>query len=441
MNRTSRLQFAFLFICAGSLSPVYLFKVDATPWLAIAGLVASALAYLYISVDIYRDDKLSVSVWYLLGTAALIRFAALPVPIFMDGEVYRAIWDGWLQQQSMNPYAHVPSSQSLNLLHSSTLFQLLTDAGAYTAFNPMQEVLYRITGVLYDHFGLGTTILIQKGMSAILDLSIIASLWHAFKEWNRPTSYLLLLAWNPLLVLFITSQGLFIQLSGLMFIWICLLWRRHQNFNLGLVWGGWMLTSPLGWILWPYSWRKLGWKWIWIPLVTVIIWWIPFVRTADPLHFLIGNLYEWVQPTTNLSLGYVASLWLTDISTRWTYLYVGLVFLALLGIASLLILVRRIDAELDEQNLALQTWYFALGLLIFYPDFSSSLWLLLIISSLIAGRYQFLSSALTVWGLFNLWFLTSASYPSFLLPSGLLLLLILFYFFPKKNMIRSYLRA
>jgi hypothetical protein len=441
MNRSSRLQITFLLLCAGSLSPVYLFKTDAIPWLAIGGMMLGILGYLYLAYEIYDDEKLNVSLGYLIGTSLLIRFAAIPTPIFMDAELYRAVWDGWLQQQSMNPYAYLPASQQLSLLHSSTLFQLLPNAGAFTSFNPMQEVLLRITGILYDYFGLGTTILIQKGISALLDIGLIYSLWRAFKQFNRPVSYLLLLAWNPLLILFITGQGLFIQLSAIVFVWIIIQWQQRQQTNTGLLWGGWMLTSPLGWMLWPLSWKKVGYKWVWIPLVTVVVWWLPFAVSADPLHFVIGTLYEWVQPTSNLSLGYALSRILTPINTMWTY---GLALCVWLGgflIAAAMKWKGSGSATASYRDLASYTWIFALGLWFFTPSLTPAIWIILVVSSLLAGRLRFFTASWSALAFCNLWYLHTLSY----WPMGIfvvsLLLMGVFSIWGRDTKLGSFLRA
>lgn len=441
MNRTSRLQFAFLLLCAGALSPVYLFKTEATPWLAITGISLSGLAYLYLAFDIYKEEKLKLSLGYLLGTSLLIRFAALPTPIFMDGDLYRAIWDGWLQQQSMNPYAHLPSSEQLSLLHSSTLFQLLTNSGAFTSFNPMQEVLLRITGILYDYFGLGTTILIQKGISTLLDLAVIYSLWHAAKEFNRPKAYILLFAWNPLLILFVTGQGLFLQLATLLFIWTCIQWKQYHSTNLGLMWGGWMLTSPLGWILWPLSWKKIGLKWLWLPLVTVIIWWVPFLMSADPIHFLIGTMYEWVQPNANLSAGFAISTLVTPINTLWTYAFAALVWIGGFILAVILRIQGKGSQTSSYRDLAYYTWLFALGLWLLTPDIEPSIWMMLIVSSLFAERMRFFTAVLSVIALLNLWFMTGGGYAPAIAAVASFGILVGLGFFAKQSTAGTFLRA
>src|SRR6056297_1967361 len=70
-------------------------------------------------VLLWRRDALSMTT-VLIG-ALLLRLAYLPVGPGLTDDLFRYIWDGWLQWEGVNPYRYAPSNPALSAYHDTAL--------------------------------------------------------------------------------------------------------------------------------------------------------------------------------------------------------------------------------------------------------------------------------------------------------------------------------
>ena len=307
----SKLQLAVAAITFGVFAATYMLK-DATLFnqvVSLTALAVTAVAYLYGLQLVKSPSPVNLSLGFLIITSLVVRLGAIPIPIFIDDIFYRTLWDGWIQANGVNPYAHLPSSAQLELLKENTLFDLVFRKGHYAYSSPLYEVLYRFLGICYDYVGLAYTILIHKSISIITDIGLIYSLVKLREIKQFPYYYIVAVAWNPFLILFITSQGLFLQLGAIMLIWFFYFLHQNQNAPASAFWGGVMLTSPVGWIGWPLAFIRLftgknRWIFLMLSLGTYAAWWLPFLQEDALLHYGIGITGYWVDYIPHLSIGY-----------------------------------------------------------------------------------------------------------------------------------------
>ena len=307
LSKPFQLQLALALLGLSLLGPAYLFKqgIDGGSLLpGIAGLIGAFLAYSFLAK--YVPDHIHLPTRYHYLGALLVRLPVLALPIFIDDALYRALWDGWIQHNGFDPYSYFPSSSSLELVQTGRLYDLLEHTTAYSSYSPIYQIPYRFMGYIYDYFGLATSILVFKGVAIALDLLIIQALFKWFDEFTERfhTGALLAFVLNPLWILFYTGQGLILQLAILLFLWIAITWKRNYGELSAILWGAFMMATPLGIVLWPYVIRRLGWKGALLPLITVIAWWIPFFSLNSLQHYWFGTVYHWLQPESYTTFGY-----------------------------------------------------------------------------------------------------------------------------------------
>lgn len=88
----------------------------ATPLPALAVWALAFLAYLAAARAVGGRDVSRPLVW---GMGVGMRVALLPLTPHFSDDIFRYLWDGWVQVQGVNPYAHAPADPALTDLRPS----------------------------------------------------------------------------------------------------------------------------------------------------------------------------------------------------------------------------------------------------------------------------------------------------------------------------------
>ena len=75
---------------------------------------------------LWRRDALSMR--GVLCGALILRLAYLPVGPGLTDDLFRYIWDGWLQWEGINPYRFVPSDSALAPYQDTALYEALNSS-------------------------------------------------------------------------------------------------------------------------------------------------------------------------------------------------------------------------------------------------------------------------------------------------------------------------
>jgi len=145
-------------------------------------------------------------VW-LLGLSA--RVALLPlVPHFSD-DIYRYMWDGWVQSRGISPFLYAPADPALAALRTSW-HALINHPGVPTIYPPGAQVVFRLLTVL------GSSVLTFKAAWLAADLGVawlvdrIATRGRAARAagtFPAASLPLLLYLWSPLLLIEVAWSG------------------------------------------------------------------------------------------------------------------------------------------------------------------------------------------------------------------------------------------
>jgi len=389
MTARSKLQLAIATMAFGIFAVTYMLK-DATIMnqiITLTALAVTAAAYLY-SLQLVKSP-INLSLGFLFLTSLVVRLGAIPIPIFIDDIFYRTLWDGWIQANGINPYVHLPSSAKLELLKENTLFDLIFRKGHYAYASPLYEVLYRFLGICYDYVGLAYTILIHKCLSVITDMGLIYSLIKLREIKKFSYFYIVAVAWNPFLILFITSQGLFLQLGAVMLIWFFYFIHQNQKGPAAAFWGGMMLTSPAGWIGWPLAFFRLftgkdRWKFVMFSLGTYAVWWLPFLQEEALVHYVYGVVGYWVDYIPHLSIGYGILEMLPEYEINISLIWFTVTNVLMLAVALFFPLFQK---EYNPQNTGRFLYLAMLALFMLAPTFLLTIPPVLLILAIYMDRH------------------------------------------------------
>jgi hypothetical protein len=219
------------------------------------GLVGLTLATMLALVLLWVRTPLTTA--QVLWGAVLLRLAFLPLMPGLTDDLYRYIWDGWIQMHGINPYRYVPQAEALSRFQSSVLFDRMNSPAYYSVYPPLLQWVFALAGGVY---ALDWTVsyYVLKGLFTGAELGGVILLSRLTSARN-----LLLYAWNPVVLLEVAGQGhaealLVPSLLGL--VW-AVRTRRPRVASIAVAAAGLVKLYPF--VLWPFLWRRDGWTAVW----------------------------------------------------------------------------------------------------------------------------------------------------------------------------------
>jgi alpha-1,6-mannosyltransferase len=199
------------------------------------------------------------SLWLVLGTAALLRLPVLAAPPFLSNDMYRYIWDGWVQARGINPYLYIPADPHLMFLRDAAVYPNINRANyAHTIYPPAAEMLFW----LFSRIGavLAAPVLAMKcGMLAFEALAIWAIL-ELLKDAGLPRRRVLIYAWNPVPLWEFAGSG-HVDALAVGFAALALLAvSRGRSLLGGSALAAAVLVKFLPAVLLPAVWRRRDWR-------------------------------------------------------------------------------------------------------------------------------------------------------------------------------------
>lgn len=161
------------------------------------GLLFSTYTALFVIYywNNFRQNN-SDSTWWIWAIAFRLPFL-LSIPYLSD-DFYRFIWDGYLQNQGINPYQFLPSEIQENI-KPGEIFSKLNSQDYYSVYPPLNQLLFRISNFLSPNSVLGQVL----GLRILLWFFEFWAIWLisriAIKLNNKQTAKLFAL--NPLLII------------------------------------------------------------------------------------------------------------------------------------------------------------------------------------------------------------------------------------------------
>ena len=168
------------------------------------GLVAMYQALLYL-VAVWVVLNRPMNRWtfvIILATAAGCRLICLFSPPFLSTDIFRYVWDGWVQAAGINPYRYIPADPHLAFLRDLNIYPNINRRTyAHTIYPPGAQMLF----LLITRFG-GSVLCMKTGMVALEALTIWP-LVRLLQALGLRREQVLIYAWHPLLFWEVASSG------------------------------------------------------------------------------------------------------------------------------------------------------------------------------------------------------------------------------------------
>lgn len=226
----------------------------------------------------YRDEVSTTEVLIFAVIARLVAFPLLPT---LSDDGFRYIWDGILQIHSFNPYLFRPSDEALAVFQASELYANLNSQNYYSVYPPSSQILFWFGGIAAAGISWEAGWYVIKAAFVVIEL---AGLWAASRLVS--SRHLVLYAWHPLTIIEGAGQGhTDVAMVGAIFLCIFAYRRGFSNLAVAaLTIAGWFKLYPL--VLLPFLLNRVGWKTVWVAVVTSALLWVPYATMAVPSRML-----------------------------------------------------------------------------------------------------------------------------------------------------------
>ena len=169
-----------------------------TPWPAIPLWVAAFAAYLGAARYAAAPQPPAAIRRHVWTAGIALRAGVFPSAPALSEDIYRYIWDGWVQSNGVNPYAHPPSASALEELRTAW-WPLINHADVSTIYPPGAQIVFALlasAGPAWWIFKLGW-------LAADL---LVARIIDRLSS-GRSALPLLLYLWSPLVVVEVAWSG------------------------------------------------------------------------------------------------------------------------------------------------------------------------------------------------------------------------------------------
>lgn len=157
------------------------------------GAIAMSVPVYFLACRAVLRPGTTNALWLVLGVAAVLRLALVIGPPLLSSDVYRYVWDGRVQNAGINPYLYIPINPALSALRDTAIYPHINRADyAPTIYPPAAQVIFAAVASVSD------SVLAMKTAMVGFEILAMACLIALLKHQRRPTSQVLIYAWNPL---------------------------------------------------------------------------------------------------------------------------------------------------------------------------------------------------------------------------------------------------
>ena len=198
--------------------------IGKAPWLN-AGLYLAGFAAMFALIRFWPRSwsfRTSIGVVLLLTLVGRWLFWSFPV----SNDVYRYIWEGYIQLEGFNPYLLPPDSPELSRLifvHIKEVWSQINHKDLSAAYPPLALLVFRLLASLSP-----TTVVFKSAMLGF-DLLLTVTLAFMLRYRGLPARRLLLYAANPLVLVYVAGEAhLDVMQAALLMLGIALVQRDRQ---------------------------------------------------------------------------------------------------------------------------------------------------------------------------------------------------------------------
>ena len=252
-------------------------------WVGASFLAGAGLFLLW-----HRD---ALSMRAVLWGALILRLAYFPVGPGLTDDLFRYIWDGWIQWEGINPYRFAPSDSALAPYQNTALYEALNSQEYYSVYPPLSQLFFAVGGLFYDG-SWTTSYYVLKALFVGVEFGGVVVLARLTRARN-----VLLYAWNPLVLVETAGQGHTETLLVLLLLAAVWAVRRRRGALASLTIAGAGLVKIYPFALGPFLLRRFGWRAVWPGALLVVGISLPYAAPYALPHIkasadLFAELFE-----------------------------------------------------------------------------------------------------------------------------------------------------
>jgi len=293
---------------------------------AVQGLIYALACWLVL--------RRGASVWLILCTAAALRLIVVVFPPFLSNDLYRYIWDGWVQLAGINPYRYLPVDQHLAFLRDTIVYPNINRATyAHTIYPPFAELFFALSAGLVRLAHLPAVLGLKFSLLAAEGIGIWA-MTKLLDQARLPRAGILIYAWNPVPIWEFAGNG-HVDVLVVCTLAVALRWVSTGRQRLAMVaLAGAVLAKFLPILLLPALWRRWDFWALAVFAAVIVLAYLPYLGVGlGVFGFLSGyTQQEHFYSGTGIFLLNVLGL-ILPLSTPVTALYFAALalLLAVLG--------------------------------------------------------------------------------------------------------------
>jgi alpha-1,6-mannosyltransferase len=247
------------------------------------------LIYFVAVVLVLRCSASPRVIWLILGCAAALRLMVVIFPPFLSNDMYRYIWDGWVQAAGINPYRYIPDNSHLTFLRDATVFPNINRADyAHTIYPPAAEMIFFVASRIGTLLAIPPVLAMKLAM-LILECIGIWAIMRLLDHAGLPRARILIYAWNPVPIWEFAGNG-HVDAIAICFIALALMAVCIGKNGWGAAaLAGAILTKFLPVVLVPALWRRWDWKFLTILFALIPILYVPYLSVGKGVFGFLGG--------------------------------------------------------------------------------------------------------------------------------------------------------
>lgn len=211
--------------------------------------------YIAAVVVVWTQPVNRRTVWIIAGYALLSRLALLTPEPHLSSDIYRYVWDGYVQHHGVNPYRYFPGNEHLRALREDDIFPYINRRDyAPTIYPPVAQMLFWLATWFSP-----TLTLMKLTMYALEGVTVYA-LMQFLQRIGRRREEAIVYAWSPLCIWEFGSSG-HLDAAVIAALSLALLYRlRNRPWLTGFAFGAAVMIKFYPLLLFPALWRRRDWR-------------------------------------------------------------------------------------------------------------------------------------------------------------------------------------
>ena len=229
------------------------------------------------------------AIWMILGFAGFFRLMVVVFPPFLSSDIYRYIWDGWVQAAGINPYRYIPVDPHLAFLRDATVFPNINRANyAHTIYPPAAQMIFFIASSIGWLLEVPPVLAMKLAMLALEGIGIWA-MTRLLDHAGLSRARILIYAWNPVPIWEFAGSG-HVDAIAICFISLALLAVCEGKRGWGAAaLAAATLTKFLPMILFPALWRRWDWRFASIFTAIIVMLYVPYLSVGKGVLGFLGG--------------------------------------------------------------------------------------------------------------------------------------------------------